>query len=520
MSCTWLLPYLILLLTDACNGTFIREFPHLLPVASPVAEPNLTRKSFPAGFVFGTATSAYQVEGAIDQAGRGKSIWDTFSHRLGNVLDLTNGDIADDHYNWYKSDVELIKSMSVDAYRFSISWSRIFSSTSRFVNDAGIAHYNDVINTLLSKGIQPYVTLYHWDLPQALQDEYGGWLSSNIIDDFILYANTCFAAFGDRVKHWITINEPYSFSSEGYAGFGTQAPQRCSFRLRCSGGDSSTEPYIVAHYVLLAHASVVALYKEIYQAQQGGIIGITIDSRWYEPLNATNEEDKKASKRALDFQLGWFLDPLIFGDYPISMKELVGDRLPTFQQRNSTKAPLKGSFDFIGLNHYTTNYVHPGEPSYLVAAIHNINQDGQFDVSYVRNGESIGPRSPGAAWLYVVPWGFKKILDYIRIQYNNPPIIITENGYADINGSPLISLEHALDDVDRIMYHEEYLSSLLSAIKDGSDVRGYFVWSLLDNWEWGLGLIPRFGVYFVDYMDHLKRYPKKSVAWFQQFLQN
>ncbi|KAI5071773.1 hypothetical protein GOP47_0014024 [Adiantum capillus-veneris] len=215
-----------------------------------------------------------------------------------------------------------------------------------------------------------------------------------------------------------------------------------------------------------------------------------------------------------------FLDPLIFGDYPNSMKELVGDRLPSLQHINNTKFPLKNSFDFIGLNHYTTNYVYPGEPSYLIATIHNINPDGHFDVSYDRNGKSIGSQSHGATWLYVVPWGFKKLLDYIRVRYNNPPIIITENGYADLNESPLISLDHALNDLERIEYHQEYLSSLLSAIKNGSDVRGYFVWSLLDNWEWALGLIPRFGVYFVDYMDNLKRYPKKSVAWFQQFLQN
>ncbi|MCO5605293.1 hypothetical protein L7F22_059475 [Adiantum nelumboides] len=247
-------------------------------------------------------------------------------------------------------------------------------------------------------------------------------------DDFVLYANTCFAAFGDRVKHWITIYEPSSFSLQGYAGFGTQAPGRCSLPLRCGEGDANTEPYIVAHHVLLTHASVVALYKEKYQAQQGGIIGISLDSRWYEPLDGSNKEDKEASKRALDFHLGWFLDSLISGDYPASMKELVGERLPSLHQKDSTKPLVKGSFDFIGLNHYTTYYGRADKPSYIVAAIHIINQDGQFDVSYDRNGKSRGPQSPGAAWLYVVPWGFKKLLDYIRVQYNDPLIIITENG--------------------------------------------------------------------------------------------
>eukprot|EP00250_Pteridium_aquilinum_P018735 c24186_g1_i5 orf=1609-2220(+) len=202
------------------------------------------------------------------------------------------------------------------------------------------------------------------------------------------------------------------------------------------------------------------------------------------------------------------------------MKELVGDRLPSLLSINNSGITLKDSFDFIGLNHYTTNYVYAGSPSYISAAFHNINQDGHFDISlYDRNGRCIGPQSHGATWLYVVPWGLKKLLDYIRIHYNNPTIIITENGYADLNESPLAHLDHVLEDDERIIYHQDYLSSLLLAIKDGSCVKGYFIWSLLDNWEWGLGFIPRFGVYFVDYKNNLKRYPKKSIGWFRKFLQ-
>ncbi|KAH7439491.1 hypothetical protein KP509_04G064400 [Ceratopteris richardii] len=400
------------------------------PIASCTGQSfNITRRCFPADFTFGTATSAYQVEGAVDQGHRGTSIWDTFSHHLGNVIDLSNADITDDHYNRFREDLDLMAEMGVDAYRFSISWSRIFPNASKQVNEVGIDHYNHVIDALLQKGIEPYVTLYHWDLPQALQDKYGGWLSENIIDDFLLFSDTCFHAFGDRVKKWITINEPYSFASQGYSGFGTHAPGRCSFRAKCREGDSNVEPYIVGHNVLLAHASAVALYKAKYQAPQHGLIGITLDSRWYEPLNEASVDDKEASRRALDFHLGWFLGPLVFGDYPTSMKNFVGNRLPTFQKGNTKRqVSVNGSFDFIGLNHYTTAYVRPGRSSYIIASLHNINPDGYFQVSYKRNGKSIGPQSPGAEWLYVVPWGFKNLLDYIRIQYNNPLLIITENG--------------------------------------------------------------------------------------------
>lgn len=486
-----------------------------------VGSAEISRKSFPEGFVFGTATSAYQVEGAVNQDHRGKSIWDTFSHQLGHILDLSNGDITDDQYNRYKEDVELMANMGVDVYRFSISWSRIYPNGNGSINPTGINHYNDLINALIFKGIKPYVTLYHWDLPQKLQDNYGGWLSSDIINDYVMFVETCFEAFGDRVKHWITFNEPYQFSLQGFGGFGTQAPGRCSIPIKCGGGNSSIEPYIVAKNVLLAHAHAVALYKEKYQRQQKGFIGITLDSIWYEPLNNSSEEDNKASKRALDFRLGWFLDPLVFGDYPPSMKELVGDRLPSLL---NTGVTLKNSFDFIGLNHFTTNYVFSSTPSYISAAFSNINPDGQFDVTVNRNGELIGPQSPGASWLYVVPWGFKNLLEYIRTHYNNPTIIITENGYADLGayflGLGKGALSQALKDDERITYHTQYLSNLLLAIKSGSSIKGYIIWSLLDNWEWGLGFTSRFGLYFVDYQSKRQRYRKKSVQWFTSFLQD
>jgi beta-glucosidase len=231
--------------------------------------PPISRKSFPDGFVFGTASSAYQYEGGATEGGRGPSIWDTFTHQHPEkIADRSNGDVAVDSYHLYKEDVRLMKDMGMDAYRFSISWSRILpnGSLSGGINREGVNYYNNLINELLSKGMQPYGTLFHWDSPQALEDKYEGFLSPNIVNDFKDYADVCFKEFGDRVKRWITFNEPWTFCSSGYA-VGFAAPGRCSpWDLgRCSVGDSGREPYIVAHHQLLAHAETVRLYREKYQ---------------------------------------------------------------------------------------------------------------------------------------------------------------------------------------------------------------------------------------------------------------
>ncbi|PNX83388.1 beta-glucosidase 24-like protein, partial [Trifolium pratense] len=255
-----------------------------------------------------------------------------------------------------QEDVEIMKNMNMDAYRFSISWSRILpkGKLSRGVNMEGINYYNNLINELLDKGLQPFVTLFHWDLPQALDEEYGGFLSHNIVNDFRDYAELCFKEFGDRVKYWITLNEPWTLSKYGYAD-GRSAPGRCSswHNENCVGGDSATEPYIVAHNQLLAHATAVKVYKSKYQASQKGRIGITLSCDWLVPLLDT-EADIHATQRGIDFILGWFLEPLTVGDYPSSMRSLVGSRLPKFSKHQSKL--VKGSFDFLGLNYYTSNY--------------------------------------------------------------------------------------------------------------------------------------------------------------------
>uniref|UniRef100_A0ACD6AMX9 Uncharacterized protein n=1 Tax=Avena sativa TaxID=4498 RepID=A0ACD6AMX9_AVESA len=412
-SSTAMSPLLIILLSLAASQVG----------AKPI---NITRSQFPKNFFFGTASSAYQYEGAVREGGRGPSIWDAFTHNHPEkIANGSNGDVAIDSYHRYKDDVDIMKDMGFNAHRFSLSWSRILPSgkLSGGVNMEGIKYYNNFIDKLISEGVEPFVTLFHWDSPQVLEQQYGGFLSKHIVEDFQDYANICFREFGDRVKYWITFNEPWSFSIGGYSS-GTYAPGRCSSseKSTCSMGDSGTEPYIVAHNQLLAHAAAVQVYRDKYQMEQKGKVSITIVSNWIIPYS-NSKEDKDATKRALDFMYGWFMDPLTTGDYPLSMKTLVGNRLPKFT-REQAKA-VKGSFDFIGLNYYSARYARNTK--------HNSNSnksystDSRTDQTVERNGTYIGPKA-GSSWLYIYPKGIEELLLYTKKTYNNPTIYITENG--------------------------------------------------------------------------------------------
>ncbi|XP_076927128.1 beta-glucosidase 40-like [Bidens hawaiensis] len=479
----------------------------------------INRKSFPDGFTFGTASASYQYEGAVKKDGRGVSIWDTFAHIPGKIADSSTGDVAVDQYHLYKDDIKLMKDMGMDAYRFSIAWPRIFPNGSGQINQAGVDHYNALINSLLANNIEPYVTLYHWDLPQALEDKYHGWLDTRIINDFANYAETCFEKFGDRVKNWATFNEPRAFTLQGFA-IGIHAPGRCSesFGSLCLGGNSFTEPYIVAHNVLLSHAAAFDIYKRKYKATQNGHIGIAFDVIWYVP-GTDKPEDIEATQRAQDFQLGWFLDPIMFGDYPTSMRTNVGNLLPRFSKVQSDL--LKGSLDYVGINHYTTWYAWDSSDNstrniYELLDI-PISPDAGAFIYPIRDGEAIGDRA-NSEWLYIVPEGFRSLLNYVKSRYGNPPVLIMENGMDDPN-DPSISLDDALKDEKRVKYFNDYLTNLLAAIKkDGCNVEGYFAWSLLDNFEWAEGYTSRFGLHFIDYNDKLKRYAKDSAVWFKNFL--
>eukprot|EP00008_Paramoeba_atlantica_P013125 CAMPEP_0201476092 /NCGR_PEP_ID=MMETSP0151_2-20130828/1377_1 /ASSEMBLY_ACC=CAM_ASM_000257 /TAXON_ID=200890 /ORGANISM="Paramoeba atlantica, Strain 621/1 / CCAP 1560/9" /LENGTH=497 /DNA_ID=CAMNT_0047856373 /DNA_START=96 /DNA_END=1589 /DNA_ORIENTATION=+ len=462
------------------------------------------RTDFPRNFVFGVATAAYQIEGAVDQDGRGPTTWDKFSHTEGKVSNGDNGDVADDHYHRVAEDIELMKSLGIKNYRFSLAWSRIMPTGRLPVNPAGVAHYNREINALLDAGIEPYVTLFHWDLPLPLEDE-GGWLSESIVEAFKDYAEFCFQTYGDRVKNWITINEPRTVASLGY-DLGYHAPGRCSDRSHCPEGDSSTEPYIAAYNMLNAHAAAGNLYLTQYKPGQQGSITMTLDSTWAEPLDPTSLLDHLAARRQVDFFLGWFADPLYFGDWPSSMKFYVGDRLPEFTPEQ--KRLLKNSHDYFGLNHYTTYYCsHVWQKDYM---------DSHVETTFVDlNGTEIGPQAD-SSWLHVVPWGFRKLLNYVHTRYGSS-ILVTENGVS-VPDENSLSLEDVLNDTFRLHYYQDYLENLALAIQDGAKVRGYFAWSLMDNFEWGDGYSTRFGMTYVDYENNQARHPKRSAEWYRDFL--
>jgi len=462
---------------------------------------------FPKDFLWGSATASYQVEGAWNIS-RGLSIWDVFSHTPGKTRNGDTGDVADDHYHRFREDVNLMKRLGLKNYRLSIAWPRIFPNGTGIPNREAISFYNRLIDTLLQNEIQPFVTLYHWDLPYALYTPHGGWLDPQIVNAFALYAETCFNAFGDRVKHWITFNEPLTFTNLGY-GTGTHAPGRCSNRTVCTEGNSATEPYIAAHYVLLAHAEAVAIYRKYYQPHQRGIIGITLNIDWAEPLS-DSAEDKLAAERHIEFQLAWYADPVFKGDYPESMKQYVGDRLPKFTE--AQKNLLKGSHDYFGMNHYTSGYVN-SNPSQTGEGW---DQDQKLTVSQVKDGKLIGPQAD-SSWLFVVPWGIRKILHWVADRYGKPPIYITENGVS-VPGETKMPLEEALHDQFRIDFYRDYISNVSLAISEGVDVKGYFAWSFMDNYEWADGYDVRFGMHYVDYTKNLTRHAKDSALWYSQLI--
>ena len=456
---------------------------------------------FPKDFTWGVATASYQIEGGCNLDGKGPSIWDAFCQIPGKIANGDTGDFACDHYHRFAEDVDLMRQLGIPAYRFSLAWSRILP-TGRLkdgVNEAGVRFYSDLIDRLLAAGIVPWVTLYHWDLPLALQMEEDGWLNPKIADRFADYARLCFDRFGDRVKHWITLNEPWVVSMLGY-GDGIFAPGRVS----------TSEPYVAGHHLLRAHAKAVQIYRSEFSHQKGRI-GITNNCDWREPLTDA-PRDKEAAQRALDFFIGWFASPIFGeGDYPKCMRERVAGRLPRFT--DAERQALKGSADFFGLNTYTTAYAaHAEGGANPLGACGNggISSDQDVSLSVSQDWALTDNR-----WA-VAPWGCRKLLEYVAGRYGNPEIYITENGcaYDDPVGE-----DGKIHDARRIEFYAAYLDACRRAIENGVNLKGYFAWSLIDNFEWASGYKFKFGLVGVD-RQTMARMPKDSAYWYGDVARN
>ncbi|MFI9642600.1 GH1 family beta-glucosidase [Micromonospora sp. NPDC051925] len=427
---------------------------------------------FPAGFRWGVSTSAYQIEGGVDADGRGPSIWDTFAHTPGRVVDGSTGDVACDHYHRHREDVALLAGLGVSAYRFSIAWPRVQPGGTGPANAAGLDFYDRLVDDLLAAGIDPVATLFHWDLPQPLEDT-GGWLNRDTAGRFAEYADLTAARLGDRVKLWITLNEPFIHLSLGH-GTGEHAPGRALL----------FDSFPVAHHQLLGHGLAVAALR----ARTTGPVAIANN---YSPVVRHGDTDAdRAAAAAYDaLHNHLFTDPLLGRGYP-----------PGFDPgvvRDGDLAVIAAPLDVLGVNYYNPTGVRaPEEGSPLPFEL--VPLDGY-------------PRT-AFDWP-VVPDGLRDLLVGLRDRYGDalPPIQITEGGCA---WDDVPDADGRVHDPDRIAYLDGHLRALRAAIDEGVDVTGYFVWSLLDNWEWAEGFTKRFGLVHVDFATQA-RTPKSSYAWYR-----
>jgi beta-glucosidase len=419
--------------------------------------------SFPRGFLIGTASASYQIEGAIAEDGKGPSIWDTYSHTPGKIEDRTNGDRACDHYHLYKDDVELMRRLGLNAYRFSISWPRILPRGRGKINNKGLRFYSDLVDSLLDAHITPLVTLYHFDLPQALQDEGGGWLRRGIVDDFESYVDAVSVELGDRVKHWATINEPWELAWQGYVT-GEDAP---GLRL---GNDAALR---ASHNVLLAHGAAVRTLRD---NSPGAEVGIVLHLNIVEPAS-NRPEDVAAAHRWELCQNRWYMDALYRGSYPAEMVKLYGgDALEVIP---GDMEQIQEQVDYLGVNNYRRSVVAAGTDLPPVN-MKRINPQGEYT---------------DMGW-EVHPEGLYKILTWVHSNYPVSRLIVTENGAAF---QDTVTPDGRVHDERRVAYLMEHIFQAYRAMMEGVPLKGYFAWSTLDNFEWAYGYSKRFGVIHVDY---------------------
>lgn len=430
---------------------------------------------FPSGFLWGAATSAYQVEGSPLADGAGPSIWHRFAHSAGRVANADTGDIACDHYRRWEADVDLMSDLGLRAYRFSIAWARVLPTGSGRLNPKGLAFYERLVDRLLAHGIEPMITLYHWDLPAILHDR-GGWLNRDSAGRFADYAEAVFRVLADRVRLWVTINEPWVVSVAGYLQ-GEHAP----------GHRSIVETPIVAHNLLMAHGAAV----EAYRAWGRERIGITVN---LEPQHAASDgdADREAAVRRNVFINHWFLDPVLLHCYPEELATIFAGVWPDFSADDLTR--IAAPIDFVGVNYYSRGLIRD-DP--LALPVH---------ASTVPRRE----RPHTAMDWEIYPRGLTEILLWIKERYGNPPVFITENGAAFEDPDPTGG---CVDDPPRIDYLRAHFAAAAEALAQGADLRGYFVWSLLDNFEWAYGYSKRFGLVHVDFTTQ-RRTPKASARFY------
>ncbi len=437
---------------------------------------------FPDGFLWGTATAAYQIEGSPLADGAGPSIWHRFAHTPGRTARGETGDIACDHYHRWADDVRLMADLGLNAYRFSLSWSRLLPDGTGRVNPGGVAFYDRLVDALLEHGITPLVTLYHWDLPAALDDR-GGWLNRDIAGWFGEYAAIAFRAYGDRVRRWVTLNEPWVVTDGGYL-HGALAP----------GHTNLYESPIASHNLLRAHGTGV----QVFRSDGKGEIGLVVNLEPKTPASET-ELDRDAMLRADAYMNRQYLDPVYLGAYPAELAGIFGDAWPRFPAEDF--ALIQAPTDFLGINYYTRGITRHDPAAWPVLAS-NVRKPGAL---YTETGWEVHPPA------------LTQVLAWVTERYGRMPIYITENGAA-FPDPPTVTGD-TLDDPLRVSYYREHLLAAREAIALGVDLRGYCAWSLLDNFEWSLGYSKRFGIVHVDYATQ-KRTPKASARFYSEVVRS
>lgn len=439
----------------------------------------MEKLQFPEGFVWGTASASYQVEGAAKENGRGESIWDRYCSIPGNIANGDTGEVACDHYHRFREDIAIMQKMGMKGYRFSISWSRIFPDASDRINEAGLRFYSDLVDGLLEAGITPYVTLYHWDLPQAMQD-IGGWANAQMPTYFLRYAQTVMGRLGDRVRHWITLNEPYCAAFLGNSE-GRQAPGLRDFSTAIR----------VAFHMYIGHGEVVRFFRS---SGLEGEIGIALNLMGRLPLTQT-AQDQAAAIRADGYLNRWFLDPIIKGSYPQDMVQLYEEAGVVLPEASAeTLELISQPLDFIGLNYYNDFYVKDAPAIWPLA----------FEIE---NPKHLPVNDRG--WP-ITEDGFLRILLRMKEEYGINRILITENGTAT---NEVIDVVGQVNDPQRIDYLKRHLRSLHKAIQAGVQVDGYMQWSYCDNFEWSFGYQSRFGLVYIDF-ETQQRIIKQSGHWY------